>query len=459
MNRWSRRLLAAFAVAGIVTEPLAAAVHVVDVTRDSVDIAPGDGTCADAFAGCSLRAAVQESNAMPGADRIELGPATYLFTIAGLGDELAASGDLDLVGELEIVGVGTDLSVIDAGALDRVFDLRPAAATSSVRLRKLTLRNGAALISAGVQVPTSAGIRVAAGVALDLVDVVIRDNVMTSFNGGAAIDNAGCIHGERVRILDNGDPASPGSARPLSGGIAVRGEDACLHLVDSEISGNRGDQSGAVYLRDQPVVTIRRSLIAGNQARFAGAIEISDAQTVLLENTTISGNRGNPGAILNDGFALLTLVHCTVTGNGPAHSIAVVGGIQDVHGGFGRTFLSNTVIAGNGPGFQTDDCDRATSVGGGNLIGDAGCHFSAQPGDRIGVPAALGVLADNGGFTRTHAPGVGLIDEAAAATCPPTDQRGEARPVDGDGDGIARCDSGAVEADSDDLFGDGFDPA
>ncbi len=457
MSRLLRRLLVAFAVAGTVGGPLAAAVHVVDVTHDSVDAAPGDGVCADALAGCSLRAAVQESNASPGADRIELGVATYTLAIAGLGDDSAASGDLDVSEDLEIVGAGPEASVIDAAALDRVLDLRAGTAASNVRLHGLTVRNGVALLAAGAQLPTSAGIRVGPGVALDLVDVVIRDNTMTTFNGGAALDNAGCIHGTRVRILDNGDPASPGSARPLSGGIAVRGKKACLHLVDSEIRGNRGDASGAIYLRDQPTVSIRRSLITGNQARFAGAIEISDAQTVSIENTTISGNRGNPGAILNDGFAMLTLVHCTVTGNGPAHAGAVVGGIQDVHGGFGRTFLSNTVIAGNGPGFQNDDCDRATSVGGGNLIGNAGCHFNAHPTDRLGVDAGLGPLADHGGFTRTHAPGAALIDQAADVTCTADDQRGEPRPRDGDGDGQAHCDTGAVEAAPDALFGDGFD--
>ena len=448
----------AIALSSVLSPQAHAAHHVVDTVFDSIDAAAGDGVCANASGACSLRAAVQEANASPGADSIALGAATYAFALPGQGEDAAASGDLDVVGDLEVRGLGVEATVIDAAALDRLFELSAQGGTSRVRMEAMTLRNGVALNSAGLGLPTSAGIRVGTGVRLALVDVVLRDNRMTQFNGGAALDIAGCVEGERVRILDNGDPANPGSARPLSGGISVRGKEACLHLVDSEISRNRGDFSGAIFLREQPIVSIRRSLIAENVARFAGAIEISDAQTVLLEDTTISGNRGNPGAILNDGFARLTLVHCTVTGNRAAQSSTNVGGIQDVHGGFGRTYLSNTIIAGNGPGFIADDCDRGVSINGGNVIGvSTGCQFSAVPGDQLGVDPELGPLADHGGFTRTHLPGKAAIDRASHVNCTVFDQRGVNRPVDGDGKGGAKCDSGAVEMQRDALFANGFD--
>ncbi|MEO8275690.1 MAG: hypothetical protein ABI639_05685 [Thermoanaerobaculia bacterium] len=57
------------ALIAIVRPSLAAEFVVVPLT-DAVDAAPGDGLCASALAAapCTLRAAVQEANALPGAD-------------------------------------------------------------------------------------------------------------------------------------------------------------------------------------------------------------------------------------------------------------------------------------------------------------------------------------------------------------------------------------------------------
>ena len=107
--------------------------------------------------------------------------------------------------------------------------------------------------------------------------------------------------------------------------------------------------------------------------------------------------------------------------------------------------LVNTILAYN----QENNCSSfspPTSLGH-NLADDATCGLT-QSGDQEGEDPLLGPLADNGGFVQTHAlrPGSPAIDAGDDGQCPTTDARGVARPHDGDGDGLAVCDIGAVEA-------------
>ena len=52
----------------------------------------------------SLRQAIIDSNAHPGADAIALPAGTYTLSIAGTGENAAATGDLDITGGLTITG-------------------------------------------------------------------------------------------------------------------------------------------------------------------------------------------------------------------------------------------------------------------------------------------------------------------------------------------------------------------
>ncbi len=450
-------LMVLLAIAG--NPDLQAAVWNVDSTLDALDAVPGDGLCAITGSGaCSLRAAIQEANFNTDADEIVIPAGVFALTLAGDNEDLSASGDLDIRAALILRGAGVEASIIDGVALDRVLDLHAPTGVIEVSLDALTLANGR---STRV-FPTSVGLglRVAANINLQMQDVDVRDNQATqAFGGGIGIDNRGCLSATRVRILRNIDPASVGSAHALAGGATTRGASSCFTLIDSEISGNSADHSGAIYTDDNASITLRRSLIADNTARFAGAMTLNQANVVLLEDVTISGNRGNPGAILVDGGALLTLRNCTVTANTASASTANVGGIHDVHGGFGRTFISNTIIADNGPGTTSDDCSNISSAGGGNLIGSIlGCQANLMANDRTGIDPQLGPLTDNGGATRTHLPGPPTLDFGATAACTVTDQRGLPRPQDGDGDGNSLCDIGAVElAPVPRLFGNGFE--
>jgi len=83
MSARLRALAATGLIAGLAVvvspSPASAATFTVTTTDDTVDVAPGDGTCADAGGDCSLRAAIQEANAFAGPDTITLGAMTYVL--------------------------------------------------------------------------------------------------------------------------------------------------------------------------------------------------------------------------------------------------------------------------------------------------------------------------------------------------------------------------------------------
>src|SRR5207248_1366560 len=96
---------------------------------------------------CSLREAIQAANtdsaidactAGAGADTITVPAGTYTLSVAGIGEDANATGDLDITGMLIINGAGSSSTIVDGGAIDRVFDVHP----TTVQINGITIRNG-----------------------------------------------------------------------------------------------------------------------------------------------------------------------------------------------------------------------------------------------------------------------------------------------------------------------------
>ncbi len=134
----------------------------------------------------------------------------------------------------------------------------------------------------------------------------------------------------------------------------------------------------------------------------------------------------------------------------PATRAAALGGgvLAAPFNGFAVTSIGSTIVAfnsspaGSGCGVITS---AITSLGS-NVESGNTCSF-VQPGDKVNTNPLLGLLAANGGTTRTHAllPGSPAIDAGDPVVCaaPPVgavDQRGQGRPVG------AGCDAGAYES-------------
>lgn len=212
--------------------------------------------------------------------------------------------------------------------------------------------------------------------------------------------------------------------------------DNSLMLTGVVFSGNMAGQYGGGIVNYgtnfySASVTATHSLFQENVAGYGGGIANWTGDHVEVLNSTFNANRAITagGGISNS--QSLRLNNVTLSDN----EAAVAGGIVSS----GVLTMSNSIVANSVGG----DCAYSglfnTNVH--NLVEDGSCN-PLLSGDPL-----LGPLADNGGATWTHAllPGSPALDAGDEATCELTDQRGVVRPLDGDGDGTAVCDMGAVE--------------
>ena len=429
-------MVGAFASMGLITEANAAT-FTVNSTVDSVDSNPGDGICNDGAGRCTLRAAIMEASALAGADTITLPTGAYTLTIPGRGENLSASGDLDITGTLTINGAGAASTIIDGGGIDRVLEVRPGA---TVLIQTVTVRNGNAR-------PTgeSGGGLYNQGT-LTVTNSTVTGNSSNS-GGGIASEN-GTVSIVRSTISNN--------SSSYYGGIWNSG--AFLTLTDSTVNGNiTGSYRGGGIVNVAGHVTLTNSTVSGNTSSGEGAGGIWSwlgGSTLTLINSTVSGNTGNgySGGIRNSG-GTLTVVNSTVSGNVDPNSPGA--GITNDSGGI--TILKNTIIANNsGVTNISSDCSGVITSLNNNIASDNSCGLNGS-GDRNGIDPLLGPLAANGGPTMTRAllagsPALNAVPVTNCTTATGTplaiDQRGTVRPQ-----GPA-CDIGAFEATNTDLYGD-----
>jgi CSLREA domain-containing protein len=156
----------------------------VNSTDDRPDWNPADGVCRTFVNTCTLRAAIQQANATPGANHINLGPgATYTLSRAGQNEDNALTGDLDIRDGLVISGNG---AIVDGAQLDRVFDVQPG---TNLRLDNLTVRNGKIAGNGGGILVTSA--------ALTLNTTVVTANEGTGSSGAGVL-----VHGTGTATIN-----------------------------------------------------------------------------------------------------------------------------------------------------------------------------------------------------------------------------------------------------------------
>jgi hypothetical protein len=249
----------------------------VNLTSDQHDANPGDGFC-DIFPGvagaqCSLRAAVEEANALASNDRIFfLLPNNLTITLTTVsGGEIQIEDN----GTLEIIGMGANNLTINGGVgTNRIFYTYFA----NVLITGMTLTGG--------------------------------EGTGEGFNGagGAIFANQGSLTLERVNVTGN-------SASNSAGGVYFAG--GPHQITGSTVSANTG--SFCAGINNTGTLTVSNSTISGNTAGQGGSgggfCNSAINSIATLRNVTITNNTAFTGGGIHQIAGTLNFGNTIVAGN------------------------------------------------------------------------------------------------------------------------------------------------
>jgi CSLREA domain-containing protein len=236
-----------------------------------------DGVCGH---DCSLREAVTAAN-LAKSGVIVIGPGVHTLTLPGAGEDMAQTGDLDVTGDLVILGDGADRTVLDGNGIDRVLDVR---STGSLELYDATVRNGRARLTA-IEFGDGGGIRSSGP--LTLVRAQVTANRSDHDAGGVLA----------LELAARGSTFSGNIANHSGGGLAAE----LVEMENVTVSGNQaGDRAGGVLLYFNSAV-LRNATITGNSASIGGGLSLflqdcaggPCSGYLELQRTLIAGNSGH----------------------------------------------------------------------------------------------------------------------------------------------------------------------
>jgi hypothetical protein len=425
------------AAAGLVLSPAAfAATYTVGNTNDN--------------GSSSLRDAIAQANANPGADTI-----TFASNVSGT--ITLTSGSLHIYDSVDIQGPGAGtLTIAGSAQVPRPSaasyyyyssnpptsnivigygggDDKPAAtlATTSVTISGVTITNGHSSLGGGIS---------GYNTILNVNNCVVTGNSAYYAGGGIFID------GYNSTLSVNNSTISNNTAA-YGGGVATGS--SAITISQSSVTGNyAGRNGGGVYSHtdNYNAQTITASTVSGNSAGNYGGGVFMEHGPASFSNSTFANNSANRGGGLHvhsDDYGTTPLTNSTVSGNS-ARSYG--GGVVAYDAT--KLVISNTVIGGNsaagGPDVYSAGSYAVASAF--SLVGNtADANITDNGGNLLNVAPQLGALANNGGPTLTMLPLTGspLINAGDPAFSGlATDQRGTGFPRIVGG----RVDIGAVES-------------
>jgi hypothetical protein len=251
---------------------------------------------------CSLRGAVIAANTTPGADTITF-DVDGVFALSGLtapGENLAASGDLDITQSLTITGQGAAWTIIDGNATDRVFHIGLG---TVVTISGVTIRNGNVIDDGG---------GISSGGTLILVDCAVSGNFAGDDGGGLHVqsgsgatvnrcaftrngagDNGGAIENESNLSITNSTISGNAASGPGNRGGGIRTANGTLNVLSCTVANNQSssDSDGVGLAVDGGTVNIKNSIFSNNTDSDDGISLRNCSGTISSQGTNLdSGN-------------------------------------------------------------------------------------------------------------------------------------------------------------------------
>jgi len=343
---------------------------IVNTTDDLPDANPGDGVCETDTGLCSLRAAIEETNALSGPNTVKLPAGTYEIT----NTPISISDDLILEGAGQADSIIRTASI--APSTSRSTRLGVTSEAATVLIRSLSIKGFTRVGIEGSEGLSNIG-------TLTLEDVLIAEHLSRDLNSGAryGIGNSGRLTLVNCTVEKNGTR----STFYEGGGIRNRpgGE---LFITDSQFIDNLGDailNEGSLRMErslftdgkgnglfNYGEATVLKSIIRDHRGESSGAgIRNTQRGVLHLEDSLISNNfmselialRG--AGIYNNGS--MTILRSTISENINAsrsgdNNFSSGGGIYNDNEG--SLILENSTLSQNSTGYY-DEVPRG--LGGG----------------------------------------------------------------------------------------------
>ena len=449
------------------------------ITVDRADdlFTGGDG-------GCDLREAVNSANLNFALEDCTAGDDNTIdIILIDVDQPIQLQSEIDVIGSVLIsrLGVGPRIEII-AGPNSRHFHVNQTESNDDdFAITSLHLKNGLRSDEGG-------SIWIEESGQVEIVDSVFDNN--QALDGGVIYASGSVVADFRIqrnqfinnRAVDQNNNNAAGGV--LYGHNITAGS---LLITENLFHNNEADFGGAIYISEgSDTIRIAQNRFYHNLANERGGAlyltDLSTGQVFLTERNVFLGNvAGNSGGAIhgfglgaltvevinstlgmnqaNDGGAISTIGgNIQVYASTLAHNAAINSGAQayQFNGGgvsFAKSILAYGQLSGNCAGSILAHLD--------NIEDDGSCGWDPNDGNQVVDPQLSGLMQyDNPnpelplllpGFELTvDSP---AIDHEDTALCwvPPgadldEDQNGQTREVDGDDDGTASCDLGALEA-------------